>query len=443
MPDGWSLWMLHSVILGGLVFLVALVLEPVLRALGRPTRWLWCAGLAAATLLPATTMIGEDSGMGPVFFGGASTLSNSSMISLNEAAAPGSLKALAHLGELLLWLWLLASIAILGYTVLGIVLLLRRSRHWTIESVAGDRVFVSTAEGPASFALLRPAIIVPRWIRRLAPEEQQIIIAHERSHVEHRDSWLLLAAIVSTILLPWNLAIHLMRPRLRAAIEADCDQRVVRSGVDARRYGALLVDLQRKITPSRGLALGWTAGSPLERRLRDLYASPRRSCGPRGLLNLGGASLVALTGLWLPGPTPLISMQGIGRSAAVASTAKTLSCEGRDRGPRAAVLDLREVADPNGLSLVVRNDLSRSRKTMLRLSAPDRNVFAWCDGASVTLTLLGEWAPQEIGIELTKDVALLVRTNDGMAGPDPASDEARCTIREGRARCTPEAEQPR
>lgn len=435
--------MLHSVILGGLVFLAGLALEPVLRAFGRPTRWLWCAALAAATLLPATTITGERSATVPVFIDGSFPLANSSRSSPGALTSPGSLNALAHLDELLLWLWFLASVATLGYTVLGVVLLLRRARHWTIESVAGDRVFVSPAEGPASFALLRPAIIVPRWIQRLAPEHQQIIVSHERSHVEHRDTWLLLAAIVSTIVLPWNLAMHLMRLRLRAAIEADCDRRVVRSGVDARSYGALLVDLQRTITPSRGLALGLTARSPLERRLRDLYARPRRSRGPQSLLNLGGASLVALVGLWLPGPTPLISRPRVGRPVAVESTEKSLSCEGRDRGPRAAVLDLRQVADPNGLSLVIRDDLPRSRKTMLRLSAPDRSVFAWCDGASVTLTLLGEWATQEIGIEVTTGVALLVRMTDGVTLPDSAAEESRCAISEEKVRCTPEAEQSR
>ena len=88
-----------------------------------------------------------------------------------------------------------------------------------------------------------------------------------------------------------------MLRRLRAAVELDCDARVLSQGVRPRAYGTLLIEMAGR---GPGLSLGAPAlaGSPstLERRIRAMnarlprFARLRAGClGALGLAVLAGA----------------------------------------------------------------------------------------------------------------------------------------------------------
>ena len=51
---------------------------------------------------------------------------------------------------------------------------------------------------------------------------------------------------IALVIMPWNIALWFARARLRLAVEADCDQRVLRRHPDVRAYGALLVDVSER-----------------------------------------------------------------------------------------------------------------------------------------------------------------------------------------------------
>jgi hypothetical protein len=86
--------------------------------------------------------------------------------------------------------------------------------------------------------------------------------------------------------MPWHPALWFALGRLRLAVELDCDRRVLRQGIPAASYGALLIDLSalRTALPSAMPAFS-CSGSYLERRLvamtarRARFATSRRALG--------------------------------------------------------------------------------------------------------------------------------------------------------------------
>lgn len=441
MADGsLTLWMLYSSVCGGLIFVVALGLDRALRPHRRPTRWVWAGALASTVAVPVATLVG-----GPVdtlertVHVALPVVSSWSAMAASATAAPkGVGVSLALLDRLLGSGWALASAAALVYLSAGLALLLRRARRWPVERVGNARVRVAPDAGPASIPGMRPAIVLPRWATCLDEELRDLVVAHERSHVERGDPWLLLASLVPVVLTPWNPAVHAIRHRLRLAIELDCDRRVLDAGASADRYGALLLGLQRRMSPSGALSLAFSATSPLERRLRALFPRVRRFSRARTAANLFGATVALLVGLWLPRPARLLSASP-DRSAAGARS-RILSCEGRATGPAAVVLDLSDVVRPDHLSLRIAHDLSTSEESMVRLSAPSREVYGWCDGSNVTLYLHGEWSPQEVDVETSHGVPVFVRTGAGLAAVGPGATRTRCVVRtDGSPWCEPEA----
>jgi hypothetical protein len=94
--------------------------------------------------------------------------------------------------------------------------------------------------------------------------------------------------------------------RLRAAIEIDCDQRVIASGIGAADYGALLLQVGARSRGRWGLVPAMSRpASILERRLRTMSEKRKR-------LNAGHGGLLATAGLLalgiacdMPAPTRL------------------------------------------------------------------------------------------------------------------------------------------
>jgi hypothetical protein len=151
--------------------------------------------------------------------------------------------------------------------------------------------------GPAVLGIRRPEVVVPAWLLGASPREQRLVVIHEREHVRARDPLVLLVGCVAAAVMAWSPAAWWMLRRLRAAVELDCDARVLRHGVRPQEYGAVLIDIAGR---GPGLSLGAPAlaGSPsiLERRLRAMtmrlprYARLRASAlGVLGIAALASA----------------------------------------------------------------------------------------------------------------------------------------------------------
>ncbi|MBD0320961.1 MAG: hypothetical protein ICV87_11550, partial [Gemmatimonadetes bacterium] len=168
---------------------------------------------------------------------------------------------------------------------------------------AGTPVRVAPRLGPAVLGLRAPEVVVPRWLLEAPPEEQRLVVLHEREHIRARDPLLLAGGCLAVALVPWNPAAWWMLSRLRTAVELDCDARVLRGGVRPFAYGTLLIDMAGR---GPGLTLGAPAmaGSPssLERRLRAMNVRiPRFAPVRAGLLGvLAAGALVAACSADLP-----------------------------------------------------------------------------------------------------------------------------------------------
>lgn len=211
----------------------------------------------------------------------------------------------------LLILWIAGATLWAAALLSSAAWIVRRARNWRSMMVDSVHVLVSDNVGPALVGILTPRIVLPAWALDLAPSERALILAHELEHRRAHDPLLLLGGALLLVAMPWNAPLWYALGRLRLAIEADCDRRVLRARPDVRAYCALLLQAGSNARPRRALfsrslalTLAARAGS-LSRRI-DLMTTPTvqrwnlrvlRSA----LLGAAGASVAYA----LPAPTRL------------------------------------------------------------------------------------------------------------------------------------------
>ena len=176
----------------------------------------------------------------------------------------------------------LASIGTLSAFALSYWRVRRTLQQWPIQRVGDIDARIAPTAGPAVVGLAPSHIVLPAWLLSRSSEEQRLVVTHESEHVRAGDPWLLVFACGAAALMPWNPALWYALNRLRLAIELDCDRRVLRRGIPAASYGALLIDLSalRSSLPSAMPAFS-CSGSYLERRLFAMTARPSRFSAPR------------------------------------------------------------------------------------------------------------------------------------------------------------------
>ncbi|HEX8672382.1 MAG TPA: M56 family metallopeptidase [Longimicrobium sp.] len=316
-------WMLYSLLVSALVAAAAWVLEEVCRLLGRPVRWVWIGAMGATLALVALAPLRTTAPTSVSF--DAAVVRRTAPIAADDADA-GLLAGLADAatavrdlagdtlrdaatlgaripGEALAAGWLVLTAALLSIAAATLHRARRERRRWPLHDVAGTPVRVAPRVGPAVLGVRTPEVVVPRWLLEATPEEQRLVVLHEREHIRARDPLLLAAGCLAAALVPWNPAAWWMLRRLRTAVELDCDARVLRHGVRPAAYGTLLIDMAGR---GPGLTLGAPAlaGTPssLERRIRAMNVRiPRFAPARAGLLGvLATGALVAACETALP-----------------------------------------------------------------------------------------------------------------------------------------------
>lgn len=199
-------------------------------------------------------------------------------------------------GEMALAGWLVLSLALCGWLVAGFYSLRRTQREWKRTTIDGVDVDVSPSAGPAVFGVTSHRIVLPEWAIQMELERRRLIIAHESEHIIARDPQRLAVALVTLVLMPWNIALWWCAARLRRAIELDCDVRVLRRFPDAREYGYVLLDVASRGRTSSPLAIPMVSllrlPSELELRLRAM--SRTRKVGYRSAITGAVVALVAV-----------------------------------------------------------------------------------------------------------------------------------------------------
>jgi beta-lactamase regulating signal transducer with metallopeptidase domain len=282
-------WMLYSMVVSFLMGLAALALERSAQIRRKPARWLWGACIVASlTILfipskvsvqiPETTR--ADQAISPKIH----TSPQSTAIELSRFTLPiiGTDQAPLSNGvsTLLDWTWRAASIALALVIVASGAHLSWSRRHWDCGNMAGTAVYISEDSGPAVVGFWRPHIVVPRWLTKLSLDEQEVVIAHERSHIGAHDGQLLTIAICLLVCMPWNPMLWWQLRRLRLAIEIDCDARVLSLGYPVTGYSETLIAVGERQSASYAMTMArYGSKSFLEQRIHNMLRKKARHAG--------------------------------------------------------------------------------------------------------------------------------------------------------------------
>jgi beta-lactamase regulating signal transducer with metallopeptidase domain len=295
-------WMLYVIMVSLLLSIGAFLAERAARLKRAGTRWIWITAIMASLALPTVIssvalelpdLLGENVAGKYVALRQATSQHLSPAVWIAGSAEPATWRSS---NSLIKQLWLGVSVAmLLGLLVSGVQLYMRK-RMWRHENVSGASVYVTNDVGPAVVGLMRPRIVVPRWVTMALPSHQAAVIAHEQSHLEARDPQLFTLALALLVFMPWNLPLWWQLRRLRYAIEIDCDARVLKGGVDPAHYGETLIAVSERQSAYVGAVAAMSESkSFLEERIEHMIRKPVR------WRRLGAATLasfaIALTAL--------------------------------------------------------------------------------------------------------------------------------------------------
>ncbi|HEY4230089.1 MAG TPA: M56 family metallopeptidase, partial [Thermoanaerobaculia bacterium] len=249
-------------------------------------------------------------------------------------------------GSLLLWAWLLGSLALGARLAVGWLRLRRitraaetvRDAEWIAErDAAALRLAVGravelkeSASVPAAMTagLLRPLLLIGRAARQWAVERRRVVFLHELAHIKRLD-WVSVLVAELAVALYWfhPLAWGLSR-RVRRDAERASDDLVLASGIKPSVYAGHLLGIFRSLgSPAHPVAPALAAVRPshFEERLRAILdpgaARLWQSTGGAGWAAAG--LLAATVGVTLvePAPSPC---PGSARKVSVASAATTV-----------------------------------------------------------------------------------------------------------------------
>jgi beta-lactamase regulating signal transducer with metallopeptidase domain len=247
-----------------------------------PRRGIWVAALIASLVLPTTALVIDwrvtASGGPPI--AAASISSEEKRLSAERVLSAPLIvwRSATVLDVPLSSVWATSSGVLLLVYVIAWCRLRRAVRRCHIDQIEGYSISATEHLGPAVFGCWSPRILIPTWVLSSPPPLSHYVLAHEQEHIDAGDSALWIGALLLVALTPWNLPLWWQLRRLRFAIEADCDARVVKRTGDPRGHVSVLMQVARyqgSMQPE--LLLGPSVrGSQLERRI-ELLLSERPS----------------------------------------------------------------------------------------------------------------------------------------------------------------------
>ena len=215
--------------------------------------------------------------------------------------------------------WPLALLSIWGLGI-AVVLIAQVVGHRRFAAGLGplrrrrDGLFgAETSEGLPAVVGLRARIVLPAdFETRYSPDEQALVLAHERVHVRHRDVW-------------WNLlatllcAAHWFNPvgwwalrRLCRDQELACDAAVLAARPDSRRRYAEALLKSGTCLQSRTLACQWPASHPLKERIEvlgQIIPGRRRRAAGTAVVMVAGSMLTL--GVWAAQPPRTVAADAV------------------------------------------------------------------------------------------------------------------------------------
>ncbi|UCG86310.1 MAG: M56 family metallopeptidase [Gemmatimonadota bacterium] len=272
-------WMMYGIVVALCFGLAAHAAEHLIRLCGKQARSVWVVALAGSVLVPLVNWTvaaraeaaADGSQAIPLLPVVATSLLNSPL----QAYAPVG-PVLPQWDGLLRILWLAMSLAMVALLSVSFWRLARQRRGWRSATLDGRQVLVSSHVGPAVVGMLTHELVMPDWIFGLSHSMRRAALQHEEEHMRAGDLRLMTLASLAVLLFPWNIPLWWQLRRLRTALEADCDARVLRRGTDIRTYGSLLLEVGSRAWYPRMATLALIERrSSLARRIAIMTARPR------------------------------------------------------------------------------------------------------------------------------------------------------------------------
>lgn len=138
---------------------------------------------------------------------------------------------------------------------LGMARLIRSSRLTMIPGRSAVYESDSIA-APVTCGVFRPDIVLPKDWTEWSQEKLQAVIAHERAHIDRRDTLIGLIADVNRAVFWWHPLAWWLRRTLATTAEQACDDEVVGQTGDADGYAAVLVEIADAVR-RHGARLSW------------------------------------------------------------------------------------------------------------------------------------------------------------------------------------------
>jgi bla regulator protein blaR1 len=301
-----------------LIGLAAVSVERVLAELRRPRRFAWLGAFAVALAFPPLSWLLAPEPQLTLAVGAET-----------QPGAPLAAYAQLDWNTTLLWLWIVATTVLAVLYVAAWLRLALLAKRWPRETSDAIPVVVADDLGPAVLGIVRPRVVLPRWLMDAPAAVRSTVVAHELEHIAARDQACIVAAQLITILLPWNLPLWWFARRLRAAIEIDCDARVLHRGADAAQYAEVLLAVGQRRSASPYVAA--TLIEPvtqLERRVRIMLTKPHSASIGRVCAAATVAAALAACASQLDPPVPATSA----RPPATADSAVTQIASGTNPG---------------------------------------------------------------------------------------------------------------
>lgn len=294
-------WMLYATLVAVLLCAGGAALDRLLRPHRFPVRWIWVVVLFLGVALPALQLLSGGSaaaraiGVGPV----APVVT---LEALRPTIGPDSL--FRRLDSFLLVGWGVIGLGLLTILARDVLRVRRLREESEMRRVAGAEVLVSSDIGPAVIGVLRPVVVIPRWLLTRRRRTVELAVLHEREHLRAGDPRLLAFGATLLLAIPWNLPVWWAFQRLREAVEVDCDARVLAHHSSARpdtvrTYARTLLKAGSKRAGHTGFAPALIRPhSFLERRIQAMTASEPNRPAIRAVA-LGSLAVLALAGACL------------------------------------------------------------------------------------------------------------------------------------------------
>lgn len=272
------------------VLLVLIMRRPVRSLFGaRSAYGLWLiAPLAVlAVLLPPRTITVQAP---------AAPTPAAPAVAATTAGAPATVKPEAaaqpqRVGDTLVIIWALVALLAIGVQA-------ERQRRFlkSLGRLRGEKDLFHAEHagvGPAVIGALSPRVVLPAdFALRFTPEEQALILAHERNHLSNGDAQINALTIAIQCAFWFNPLVHIGANRLRVDQEIACDAAVlIRYPVARRTYGEAM--LKTQLAPhAPPLGCHWPASA--NKQLKERFVMLKQHRLGRARRMAGAAAVAAL-----------------------------------------------------------------------------------------------------------------------------------------------------